>query len=472
MAKKSLTFDIFGRDKSASKALRGVGSTADSMGKKLAGVGRAIGVGLAAAAAGAVAFGVDSVKAFAEAEQSQARLNDAFKRFPKLADTNAKKLGKLNSALAKKTRFDDDATASGQAVLAQFDLTGAQLERITPLMQDYAAKTGKDLPTAAGLLGKAMMGNAKSLKAIGINFKATGDKGKDFDTIVGLLSKKVAGFAEKEGTTAAGKLDILKNRFGEIEEKIGEALMPTLGLLADFIDSDVLPAVEGFSDWFIEAGLPRIKEFVGWLDKNKTVLGYAATAVGVLTAAQWLLNVAMAANPVGAVILGLELLIAEIALVVMNFELLRDTGIDIFAKIGNAGFDAAESISAAFSDVANTIVQPVIDGLNTIRGLLGMEPLKFNVDFGGIIDKSRGNFNKRLDEIRAGLAGDIGLGQNSVVPGRGGGSHGNKVPVVTNPAGKPGASFVQNIYPSQGMSEQTIGSVAANGINRTLRGIG
>ncbi|TFD80715.1 hypothetical protein E3T54_02950 [Cryobacterium sp. Sr8] len=268
MASKSLIFDIFGRDKTASKALKGVGSTAESMGKKLAGVGKAIGVGLALAAAGAVAFGVDSVKAFAEAEQSQLKLSDAFARFPKLADTNAVALGKLNSALAKKTRFDDDATASGQAVLAQFDLTGKQLERITPLMQDYAAKTGKDLPSAAGLLGKAMMGNAKALKEIGIDFKATGNKGKDFDTIVGLLSKKVGGFAAKEGATATGRLEIMRNRFGEIQEKIGEALLPALEDFADFTDETLLPLLEDFSDWFVNEGLPALNDFAAYMKSD------------------------------------------------------------------------------------------------------------------------------------------------------------------------------------------------------------
>ena len=263
MASKSLTFDIFGRDKTASKAIKGVGDAADSMGSKLGKLAGAL--GLAFAAKAIVDFGVDSVKAFAEAQAAQTRLSDAFTRFPKLADTNIDKLGKLNSALAQKTRFDDDATSSGQAVLAQFGLTGAQLEKMTPLLQDYAAKTGKDLPTAAESLGKALLGQGRGLKEVGIEFTDTGSLAGNFDSIMGSLTDKVGGFAENEGTTAAGKLEILRNRFGEIQEKIGESLMPALDDLATFVEEDMMPVVEGFSTWFVEDGLPGLEGFASFI---------------------------------------------------------------------------------------------------------------------------------------------------------------------------------------------------------------
>jgi hypothetical protein len=59
-----------------------------------------------------------------EAEASQSRLADAFKKFPALADSNQQAFQALNGEIQRKTRFDDDALASGQATLAQFGLTG------------------------------------------------------------------------------------------------------------------------------------------------------------------------------------------------------------------------------------------------------------------------------------------------------------------------------------------------------------
>ena len=252
-------------------------------------------LGAAAATAGLalgrmlLQFGTDSVKEFAEAQKAQNKLQDAFARFPALADTNIDRLRKLNEQLATKTRFDDDAFASGQAVLASFKLTGRQLETLTPLVADYAAKTGKDLPSAAGLLGKAFLGNTRALKELGINYKSTGDRAKDIANITALVREKVGGFAEKEGKTAAGQAAILGNQFGELKETLGERLLPVLMKLA-------------------EIGLKTID----WMSKNKDIMVPLISVIAAVVVAQWAWNVAMTANPIGLIIVGIALLIAGI----------------------------------------------------------------------------------------------------------------------------------------------------------------
>jgi hypothetical protein len=144
--KIKFTGDTSGLDQAASRGQASMGKWQASA----TAFGTATGIALERAGAALLQFGKDSIAAFAESEEAQGRLEDAFARFPALADTNIGKLQDLNTALATKTKFDDDATASGQAVLAQFGLTGAQLEELTPLLQDFAAKTGQDLPGAAG----------------------------------------------------------------------------------------------------------------------------------------------------------------------------------------------------------------------------------------------------------------------------------------------------------------------------------
>lgn len=129
-------------------------------------------------------------------------------------------------------------------MLAQFNLTGKQLEQVTPLLADYASSTGKDMPSAAQDLGKALLGNAKALKNVGISYKSTGDSTKDFANITALMQKKVGGFAETEGKTAAGTAAILKNQFGEMQELVGSKLVPILQKLA----GKVLGLVQGFQE--------------------------------------------------------------------------------------------------------------------------------------------------------------------------------------------------------------------------------
>jgi hypothetical protein len=197
-----------------------------------------------AAVAAVTRFGVQSVKAYAEAEKAQARLSEAYRKFPKLANANIASLRALNSELQKKTRFDDDQTAAAQASLAQYDLTGQQIKSLTPLVQDLATAMGVDVTDAAGSLGKAFLGNTRALKAVGIDFKATGDRGKDFTAIMAALQSKVGGFAEAEGKTASGQLAILNNTFGDLQESVGEALIPALNQLVQ----TVTPVVRAFTD--------------------------------------------------------------------------------------------------------------------------------------------------------------------------------------------------------------------------------
>jgi hypothetical protein len=278
----------------ASDIFEKVGSKVDKTAGKFDKVKGAAAIGMAAAGVAVVGFAKSSVDAYSEAEESQNRLQDAFNKFPALADTNIGKIQALNSTLATKTKFDDDATASGQAVLAQFGVTGQQLTDITPLLQDYAAKTGKDLPTAAQDLGKAMLGQGKALKGIGLNFKDAGSASANFDQLMGGLRSQVGGFAEKEGGTAAGKAAILTNQFGELQEKVGGALMPALTKLTD-IGTKV----------------------VAWLTNTPGALQAVSIALGIMAIA-WL-AVTLAASPWLAIGIGIAAVIGGIVLVVKNW---------------------------------------------------------------------------------------------------------------------------------------------------------
>lgn len=183
------------------------------------------------------AFGVASVKAFADAEAAQNKLAFAFQKFPAMSNISLKALQAFNTELMKKTGIDDDAIASGQAVLAQFKLTGQQIKDVTPLLLDYALATGKDIPDAAEALGKASLGNTRALKELGISYKSTGNSATDFANITQLLRDKVGGFAEQEAQTAAGSLRRLQTAYENVQEQIGGALAPALASAADGFQS-------------------------------------------------------------------------------------------------------------------------------------------------------------------------------------------------------------------------------------------
>ena len=238
MADKTLRYVILGEDRSAGKTLKNVGTEAGKTGGLLGKLGGSIKGGLLAMAASVTVGAVtdiasEAIKANNDAEKSQRALEDAYKRFPAVASVSIDALRKYNQELQNKTGADADDLAASQAVLARYKLTGSQLRSITPLLVDYAARTGKDLPAAAGTLGKAMMGSGRAMKELGIKFKDTGDPAKNFSQIMGGLRKSVGGYAEKEAATAEGKTKILSTRFGDLQEAIGAKLQPVMEKLLD-----------------------------------------------------------------------------------------------------------------------------------------------------------------------------------------------------------------------------------------------
>ena len=278
----SLKVLLLGEDKSASKALRGVRGEVDkttAKAKTAGGVMKgALGAAVIAEASRAVYdFGKDSVEAYRDAAASQRQLDDAYKRFPAMSDVSVKALREQAAAIEAKTGADADDIAGGQAVLARYKLTGKQVSAMTPLLVDYAKRTGRDIPAASGTLGKAIMGNARAMKELGIKFKDTGDPAKNYELIMAGLKDKVGGFAASEATTLDGKLSILQTKFGNLQESVGEKLVPVILTLAD-----------------------GAEKLVGWIEKNASWLGplaagigAAAAAVAIWTGYQWLLNASL-----------------------------------------------------------------------------------------------------------------------------------------------------------------------------------
>jgi len=348
MADTTLKLILLGVDKSASKALKGVGDEADKSSGKLSG---AMKTGLLVAGAAAVTFGVQSVKAFQDADKSQRELEDAYSRFPALQDVSIDKMRQLNQAIQDKTGADADDIASSQSVLARYKLTGSQISELTPLMVDYAKRTGKDLPEAGKVLGKALGGNAKAMKELGIKFKDTGDTGKNFDQVVGGLKDTVGGFAEKEAGTLDGKLGILKTKFGDVQESVGEKLVPALTKLIDV-------AVK----------------VVDWMGKNSDVLIPLAAGLGIVAVAFAAVNAVMALNPFVLVAAAVGLLVAGLIYAYRESETFRKVVDTAFTAIGKAGkWLWNEALQPALKWIVNGFAW-VTEGLADMLGALGKVP--------------------------------------------------------------------------------------------------
>lgn len=406
MAEKTIKVLLVGEDKSAGKTLRDVGDEAEKAGGRLSRMGEIAGGVLTAdllrAAGDAVVdFGKASVTSFMEADKAQRQLEDAYERFPNVADVSIESLRELNQAIQDKTGADADDIASSQAVMAQYGLTGAQLAELTPLLDDYAVKTGKDLTAAAEDLGKAMLGQGRALKDVGIDFQDTGSVAGNFEQVMGGLRTQVGGFAESEAGTAEGKLRALQTSFGDVQEAVGEQLLPVLIELGD-----------------------NLLGLIGFVQENSDVLiplaAVIGTVIGLATAwnvIQGILNITLAANPIGLVVLAIAALVAGFITAYNTSETFRnivdgalqwvrssaqgvadwfsgpfvsfftDAGqrIGDFFMVDVPGFfgRAAEAIGAAFSGVKDLLLAPIrsavqwindtfVSGINGFLGTIGI----------------------------------------------------------------------------------------------------
>lgn len=203
-----------------------------------AGLGGALGALAGPAIAAVVGFeilkkGVEgAVHAFEDAEAADIKLRQGLLASPLAAEVSFSAYRKQAASLQQLTGYQDDNIVSADAQLTRFDLTGQQIQQLNPLVLDYAAATGQDVPTAAGALGKALLGATRGLKQVGIQYKTTGSRATDFDNITALLATHVGGLAQKQMSTLAGETRLLSSNFQDLKQSAGQTFVPYLNLLA------------------------------------------------------------------------------------------------------------------------------------------------------------------------------------------------------------------------------------------------
>jgi phage-related protein len=186
---------------------------------------------------------------------------------------------------------------------------------------------GGDLKGATMQVGKALQDPTQGMLALrktGVSFsesqqqiikdmQATGDLAGAQQMILAELNKEFGGSAQADAATYSGQMTILKHEFANVKEEIGGMVMALVIKLKPVM----------------EKGIELFRDTVTWMQENQTLLEAVAVSVGVLgaawlvyqtplllttvittamTAAQWALNIALTANPIGVVVVALAAL--------------------------------------------------------------------------------------------------------------------------------------------------------------------
>lgn len=276
MASETLEVIITAKDQTGG-ALNGLKSTLGGIGAIAGGVLTA-GVGLAATAFGALVTEIGaSVQAASDSEVVITQLNAVLESTGGIAGVTSQAAQDLSTSLQAVTRFSDETILSGENMLLTFTNIGKDIfPAATETMLDMSQALGQDVKASAIQLGKALQDpieGVTALRRVGVNFtdaqkdmiKSLVEAGKVEEAqklILKELQTEFGGSAEAAGKTFAGQMDILRNKFDDVQEKIGAAFIPVLLHLAETLMPYVDKYLPMFADFMVNVVAPALDTVV------------------------------------------------------------------------------------------------------------------------------------------------------------------------------------------------------------------
>lgn len=388
-------FRLFGsilvNNDEANKSIQQTGTEAEKSGGALSKLGEVgekfgvkfnIGLDTVATAAGNLTstFGKMALDGGMQLEATEAKYNTVFAGMTEIADQFIKDFQKLTPATTAEAR----SMASGiQDLLIPMgfmrdeatQMTGDTMHLIGALTNfNSATQTAESVQAK---FASALTGNTDGLKALGIQISAANIEqyalengyAKTKDQIDNNVKAQVilAMAYEQSGDALAAynknsldvstKLELAKKQFENIAAEIGYKFIPILSFLADNLNI-IVPIVTSFA--IVLNVLKVALGIVNIIDVFSKSTLLMAAAQNAATAAQWALNAAMNANPIGLIILGITALILII-------KGLWDTN----EEFRNSIIEIMKSIETAFKnglDTASELIKSLIDFFKKLPG--------------------------------------------------------------------------------------------------------
>nr|DAI09277.1 MAG TPA: tail tape measure [Caudoviricetes sp.] len=402
------------------------------------GIAVATGVNLAATGI----FIKQSVDAYKEAQLQVTKMESVLKNTKGINKEQINDLKAYTSVLQAKGVVEDDVLKAGITSAGVFGLQADTIKKLLPGMADLAVKekginvTSEDMANYGKLLGKAMSGQTGALKKAGIvldkhqeQIMKTGTETQKAALLADLLKKKVGGVNEAMAQTDQGRIQQLKNDFGDFQEEIGAVVLPVMAEFSSWFMSQ-LPSIREQFQQLIDKGkafvtenqpqFEQIKETIFGLGKvtietvgfiitnfdkiapivatvvgafatyktamaiqktytmamttaevvKNAVLASGATTVNAITIAQWAWNAAMSANPIAIVIIAVAALIAIGIALYKNWDTVKAGATALWNSLMNFLKPAIDVVKNAFDSLMGGI-NAVIGGFNRVKDSIG-----------------------------------------------------------------------------------------------------
>lgn len=371
---RKIEIQVVGNTRDLERALARAGKTTQSSFQK---IGKA--AGLAGLALGGV-LALGAKAGFDELAQGQkvsAQTAAVLKSTGNAANVTAKQVESLSAALMEKSGVDDEVIQSGANLLLTFKniRNGVEedekfFDQATKAALDLSVALGKDMPSAALMVGKALNDPIRGLTALGRAGVQFTDAQKDMikemvkngeimdaqEVILAELESQVGGSAEAFGKTLPGQLAIARESFTNLAAELMTSLLPAFNSVA--------------------AGLSGL---FGFLTRHKTLTKNLVIGLGALAAALMTVSVATkvytAATKVATVatvlfaaaqrsipLVRVALLIVALGVAIVAAYKKSET----FRNIVKGAFNVALQVVVAFKNTVVAMKNTVVSAFNAV----------------------------------------------------------------------------------------------------------
>jgi hypothetical protein len=338
----------------------------------------------ATAALGALAVGLGSAtKAAIEDAAAQEKLAGVLRRAGNATEDEIAATEEFISAQSRLTAVTDDDLRPALATLVNATGSATYAQELLSKSQDIAISTGKDLDTVVQAMAKGVNGQTAALYKLDPALRTTVGVGAEFEDVLAGLNIH-QGSAAEAALTTEGKMKNLSIQFGEAKESIGAALIPAVETLLGLLIPLANWAQENSKVFLIVAGvIGGVAAAV--LAANAAMKVYQATLV-IVKAAQFALNLVMAANPITLVVLAIGALVAAFVLAYQKSETFRDAVNGLFGAI-KTGVVASVEFIKGYLETVMGFYKSIFNGIaslwNNTVGKLSFKAPDWVPGFGG-----------------------------------------------------------------------------------------
>ncbi len=181
-------------------------------------------------------------KLFGEQEKAERKLETAIGR-------HSRTLLAFASAQQQVTTFGDEETIVAMSLLGAYTDNEKAIARLTKVSMDLATAKGMDLNSAVDLVSKSVFSSTNAMSRYGIEIEGSAGSTARLESAVKNISALYGGQAEANANTYLGSTTQLSNSVGDLGERFGSVLAPSvmlsakaLKVFADSIDTEEIKA--------------------------------------------------------------------------------------------------------------------------------------------------------------------------------------------------------------------------------------